>query len=276
MRRLKNTELVDGFAFDETTVERARMFLDANDQVSIYGYSSLLEQLADAFRNQGLSVPAGKVQAVWNGAEAVTAEQSEAFHAVFGREIQNQYGGREFGALAYQTSDSDGLNLLRPNVFAEIVDDAGQPCVPGEIGRIVLTTLIGKGTPFLRYENGDLGTYAANGVDESGIFKLSSLEGRLSGMVRLNGGRVVHNAFWGMLIKEFAGVDQFQVRQARDRSIAILLKGERISPVDEQRLRMLLENTLKETPLTISWVDKIPLTREGKLIQVHSDVDAAS
>lgn len=271
LTNLRNVRTVAGFAFDSSTVEQTKAFLNRHEQVAIYGYTSLLDQLARALQDQRYVVPENKVVAAWSGAEAVEREQAERFEDVFGTRIRNQYGGREFGAIAFEDGNNGPLKLLRPNVFIEIVDDAGRPCGPGEVGRILITTLHGRGTPFLRYENGDLGRYDISDLDESGIGALASIEGRKSGLVRLKNNRVVHNTFWGMLIKEFPQVKQFQVRQHRDQSIVIRLRGERLSDEDEQRLRGLVGNMVMDTPFRLEWVDKIPLTREGKLIQVHSE-----
>ena len=56
-----------------------------------------------------------------------------------------------------------------------------------------------------------LGTYAAAHNTEAGITALDSLQGRVSGLLRLPNGKVIQNIFWNHLVKEFPEVHQFQV-----------------------------------------------------------------
>ena len=50
------------------------------------------------------------------------------------------------------------LHVHAENVIFEVLNDNDQPCVSGETGRVVLTTLHNFRNPFIRYEIGDLVT----------------------------------------------------------------------------------------------------------------------
>jgi phenylacetate-CoA ligase len=41
-------------------------------------------------------------------------------------------------------------------IYAEILDDADRPCAPGEVGRVVVSTLHNYAMPLFRYDLGDL------------------------------------------------------------------------------------------------------------------------
>jgi len=69
-------------------------------------------------------------------------------------------------------------------------------------------------------------------------------------------------------MKEFTEVRQFQIVIKNDGSLLFLLKGEGFSVDRERHLRKIIADFLGDLPIRITWVDSIPLTRQGKLIQV--------
>jgi phenylacetate-CoA ligase len=194
--------------------------------------------------------------------------QVELFKRAFGVPILNRYGGRELSVTAFQEAEGAPLRLLRPWLFLEIVNDAGKPAAPGEIGRLLLTSTICRGTPFLRYDIGDLGVYAADHHDESGIRSIRTLHGRHSGSLRLDDGRTISCLYWNHLLKDYPEVAQFQVRVSRDGRISLLLAGRGFSMARSEQLRATLQLMLRDQHADLRWVETIPRTAQGKLVQV--------
>jgi phenylacetate-CoA ligase len=130
------------------------------------------------------------------------------------------------------------------------------------------TSTVCRGTPFLRYEIEDLGAYARDGQDESGVVWLSELHGRSSGLLQLPDGRKVSNLYWNHLFKDIPGIKQFQVVLRANGLVKILLCGAEIPTDAEQHLRTVLGNFLRDIPVDIERVDHIPLTKQGKRVHV--------
>ena len=107
----------------------------------------MLEFVAGRVLELGKQVPSGMVRVAWNGGEMLFPEQVAVFKKAFGVPILNLYGGREFSAIACQYKADDPLYVLRPWQFVELVDENGKPVGPGEIGRIICTSTICRGTP---------------------------------------------------------------------------------------------------------------------------------
>jgi phenylacetate-CoA ligase len=172
--------------------------------------------------------------------------------------------------MACQFQSGQDLRVLRPWLFVEIVDHDGKPARPGEPGRMLWTSTICRGTPFLRYEVGDLATYVADGHDESGVHKICELQGRTASLLQLPNGRVINNLFWNHLFKEFSEVEQFQVvvRGPDPNELRILLRGNGFSPSREAQCRRTLDGLLGDIPKQLVWVQQIPRTAQGKLLQV--------
>jgi phenylacetate-CoA ligase len=265
---LLNYWLIDGYSLDRKTVDSVLKLVARHSLVAIYGFTSMLEFVAREVLRSGDLPPSGKVHTAWNGGEMLFETQSELFRQAFGVPILNFYGGRELSAMACQSSAESPLHVLRPLVFVEIVDDNGNPVQPGTTGRLIWTSTVNRGTPFLRYDVGDVGCYGTGDYDESGICGIRELQGRQAGLLKLPNGKTINCIFWNHLFKEFPEVEQFQIALLRDQQIHLRLKGQPFTSQRENECRQTLKHLLGQTPVTISWLEKIPLTQQGKLVQV--------
>ncbi|HLO69046.1 MAG TPA: AMP-binding protein [Holophaga sp.] len=257
----------DGFALDP---ERGRAFLAqiaaCPRPCAVYGYTSLLAAVARQALEEGIRIPAGRVATAWNGGETLFPEQSERFREAFGVPIQNYYGGREVGGMAFQRQGEVDLQVLRPFIFLEVVDAEGRACPPGEPGRLLVTSTVNRGSPFLRYEIGDLASHPAGASGPSGIRRLEGIQGRVSSTLRLKG-RSVSSIYWNHLFKDYPEVRAFQVRGRGD-SLRILLEAPGLPEAALGRIRATIAGFLGELPVDIGLVDAIPLSATGKLIHV--------
>ena len=260
--------LVDGYHLTRQTVERVLSLIRHHQPVAIYGFTAMLEHVARETLAMGACPPPGSVYLAWNGGEMLFPEQSEIFQRAFGVPILNCYGGRELPAIASQHKAGNPLHITRPWNFIELVDDSGKPVGPGEPGRVICTSTICRGTPFLRYEIGDLADYDAADCDESGIRALREILGRTASVVALSNGKRIHTLYWNHLMKEFKEVRQFQIIIKNDGGLLFLLKGDGLTTDREAQLRTILEDFIGNLPVKLQWVDSIPLTRQGKLVQV--------
>jgi len=87
-------------------------------------------------------------------------------------------------------------------------------------------------------------------------------------VARLKNGNVVQNTYWNHLFKELPEVRQFQVVIEPTGGLTFLLVGTGFSEAREAGLRRVLEGFLGIQALEFQWVERIPLTAQGKLIQV--------
>jgi phenylacetate-CoA ligase len=267
--RLSRLREVDGFALTDETARRVHEQLLSNPGgAAIYGFSSMLDHVAAAVQRRGWPVPPGLVRVAWNGGEMLHDEQVSRFREVFGVPIRNYYGGRELGTIAAQREGGGPLHLVRPYVFVELVDEQGAPVEPGRAGRVIVTSTDGRGTPFLRYDIGDVASCSAEAVDVSGVTRLDALLGRAGSVLQLPNGAIVSNNYWNHLFKEIEEVVQFQVRLRPDGSLRLNFVGRPFAQSREAWLRGVLGAFLGPMPIEIAWVDAIPPTRLGKRLQV--------
>jgi len=59
--------------------------------------------------------------------------------------------------IAFECRYKDGLHICEDHLLLEVVDPrGGAPCLPGEVGEVVLTTLTARAFPLIRFRTGDL------------------------------------------------------------------------------------------------------------------------
>lgn len=87
--------------------------------------------------------------------ETVTPEDRELVQEALGAKISNRYSSEEFGLMAIQCHKYDHLHSTQFHNYIEILDDAGNPCPPGVIGNVVVTSLQNRAQPMFRYLLGD-------------------------------------------------------------------------------------------------------------------------
>jgi phenylacetate-CoA ligase len=267
--RLARLIEVDGFSLTDETARRVYDALRAaGGGAAIYGFSSMLDHVAAVVERRGWPVPQGLVGTAWNGGEMLFDEQVARFRRVFGLPIRNYYGGRELGTIGAQREAGGPLHLVRPFVFVELIGDDGRPVEPGTPGRVIVTSTENRGTPFVRYDIGDVAMCRAEGMDASGVTRLDALLGRTASILELPSGAKVNNIYWNHLFKEVDEIAQFQVRLRADGTLRLDFVGRPFEPQREAWLRGILGRFLGPIPVEIAWVEAIAPTRLGKRLQV--------
>ncbi|WP_052343619.1 phenylacetate--CoA ligase family protein [Bacillus massiliigorillae] len=84
----------------------------------------------------------------------------EVIEAAFKAPVFNRYGSREVGDIACECERHKGLHISSPTHFVEILREDGSSAEPGEVGEIVITSLMNYGMPLIRYRIEDMGCWA--------------------------------------------------------------------------------------------------------------------
>jgi len=112
-----------------------------------------------------------------------------------------------------------------------------------------------------------MGSYEATHMDAAGLWALAAVNGRISSMLKV-GGHTISNLFWNHLLKDYEEVRQFQVVSHEDGSLTLRFRGAGFEQAREAQLRGILNEFLGPVPVAFQWMEQIPLTRAGKLLQV--------
>ncbi|HWQ19327.1 MAG TPA: phenylacetate--CoA ligase [Methanotrichaceae archaeon] len=92
------------------------------------------------------------------GAEPWSDEARKDLEESLGIKAFDSYGLSEmFGpGVAFECQEQNGLHIWEDHYLIEILDEAGEPCAPGEPGELVMTSLTKEAMPLLRYRTGDV------------------------------------------------------------------------------------------------------------------------
>src|SRR5262245_47593027 len=77
--------------------------------------------------------------------------------ATIGAPVEQGYGLNEIGVVATRCS-AGRYHVHIDHCHVEILDDDGEPCPPGESGRLIVTGVRNLAMPLIRYDTGDIAT----------------------------------------------------------------------------------------------------------------------
>lgn len=215
------------------------------------------------------------LQAVTTMSEALDDDTRAACVADWGVPVHDIYSAQEAGIVALQCPEG-GYHAMAESVLLEILDDAGRPCAPGEIGRVVVTPLQNFASPLIRYALGDYAEAAAPCGCGRGLVTVRRFLGRVRNMLVLPGGEKIWPSFGSRGLTAIAPVRQHQIVQTAPAELEARLIVERALTAEEEgRLAVHLTARLP-VPMRVrfAYPDAIPRSAGGKFEDFISQVDA--
>jgi len=133
--------------------------------------------------------------------------------------IVNRYGSTEQGGTMIECRDGSGFHSAVPDqLFHEIVDDASGRRLPdGEPGMLAVTHLNRRGTVFLRYKVGDVGSLDNSVCPHCGrtSVRLSSTPVRTGDIIKIRGA-LVNLGNLKERLDQMRGIDEYQIVVTRE------------------------------------------------------------
>ncbi|VAX34859.1 FIG00929056: hypothetical protein [hydrothermal vent metagenome] len=240
----------------------------------IVGYTNPLYNFAQfvGSRTKVKFQPKGIISA----AEKLHEFQREKIKEVFGASVFNTYGSREFMLIASECEQHQGLHINIENLFVEVVDERGTPVKPGEAGDILITDLHNYGMPFIRYKIGDMAIASDRECPcGRGLPLFEDVVGRSLDMIKTPDGRSVPGEFFPHLMKEFKGINRFQVIQNELNRLKIkIIKDDKLfNDADFKFMKNEIIKVMGEgIEIDFDFVDDIPLTKTGKFRVTISNI----
>ena len=192
--------------------------------VVLQGYVSALDLLAAHVAEVG---GAGfEPRVVRTAAETLDPARRARIERAFGAPVRDMYGSRESASMAADGPDGR-LYVLGHGRVLEIVDAAGAPVPPGVPGRVLVTDLTNRAFGLIRYENGDVASWAPPGkTDAAWPFPvLERVWGRTSDFLTTPGGGYVHGEWFTHLFYGRTDVRRFQVVQPHAGRVDVRTEG---------------------------------------------------
>lgn len=210
---------VDAGAMDEADLERFADGIRRIRPTMLWGYAHSLHEFALAVERNGWAVPPPR--AISSTAAPLTTTQAADVERILGAPIYETYRAAEVSLIAGQCEFRRGMHIQADHKLLEVIDDSGRAVSDGEPGEIVVTDLINRAQPMLRYRLGDIGVIDPSPCACGRPFPvLLSLLGRSNDVIRTRQGLVSIYSFASAFSKHPA-IRQYQIHQLEDYSLVL-------------------------------------------------------
>jgi phenylacetate-CoA ligase len=210
---LERATYLDTLKMDAAAIERFTRALLRRPPSLLFGHAHSLYLFAEFLRDRepGLIRPRGII----SSAMVLHDWERRTIEDVFQCPVTNRYGCEEVGLIACQCERHAGLHVNADAIHVEVLRGDGTPAQPGEPGRVVVTDLVNRAMPIIRYQVGDMATVSAAGCScGRGLPVLERVEGRIADYVVTPRGELISGI---SLTENFAvmvpGVAQLQIVQ---------------------------------------------------------------
>jgi phenylacetate-CoA ligase len=210
------------------------------------------------------------------GAERLWPHDRESMQRAFGPDVYETYGCREVMLIGSECNQHDGLHLSMETLIVELLvrdpaTGATRPARPGEVGEVVITDLHNLAQPLIRYVGGDSAVARAPGPCKCGLTlpRIGPIEGRVTDTLHDGKGNPVNGLLFSILfVSVVEHATQFQIRQKKTGEVSMRIvpavKGGKMPPEAEQLSYGFLRKYLPGVPVSIDYVDDIPVGAAGK------------
>jgi phenylacetate-CoA ligase len=264
---------IPAFEVDSKSILKTINKLNRKKPLLLDGYAESLNLIA-SFLNQAEIEIKFQPKAIMSSAQALPDETRIQIERAFKSKVFDKYGSREFSGIAYECMAHKGHHVMEESYIVELlVND--RPARPGEIGEVVITDLLNRAVPMIRYRIGDLAVAMdneANCVCGRSHMRIGRIEGRTQAIVHCANGTWLPGTFFAHFFKGYEDcVRFFQIHQSQKGEFELkMVKGSCFSIEKFDELMRDLRKYVGETKIDVVEVDEIPMVRTGKRSPVVS------
>lgn len=243
----------------------------SHSSVYIYGYASVLTDLAEFALEQGVALP--NVKGVMSSAEKLHDWQRECISRAFSCPVFDQYGSREVPCIACEC-EAGGMHLMTHSAYVEFAPEPGT-----DHQNVIVTCLTNHGMPFIRYEIGDFAAPLDTTCSCGRGFPLMKMDiGRSCDSFITPEGDSIYGTYFVRQLYGIQGITSFQYRQRQpDQILLQIVPGKGFS--DDSRTQVaaveqrIHDEISQAIALEVKVVDEIPKTSGGKHRHVICEID---
>jgi len=238
----------------------------------VWGYAGVLYEMAQAALHHGVRMH--KPRFVISSGETLHTFMRPVIEEAFGCRAYDYYGSTEAGRVAGECH-AGNMHTFDFSCRVEVLDSSGQPSLPGQEGRLILTPLHNYAMPLIRYDSADM---AEVGPSECAcgcqLPTLSRIVGRTVEFFITRTGSLISGAGISKLIRSCPWIMGFQALQQDTDQITIFfcrVAESAVSQADIERVNTGIGDLLG-AQCCLDWqeVKEIPRTPNGKRPYVRS------
>ena len=228
---LRNEIALNAFHMTEADMRAYTETHNAFRPEFVLAYAQSIYQWARFIEAAGLQVAPPK--AIMTSATNLEPDMRATIERVFGARVYDRYGSREVGDIACENGDGKGLVVAPRTQFVEVVDAAGRPVPPGELGDVVVTLLTNRAMPLIRYRIGDAARMAPGPLGDIAWPRLTEIAGRVTDIFYTADGEQIYGGYFTRMFYRMPSVAQFQiVQEAYDHMVLRIVPARHASEAD--------------------------------------------
>lgn len=276
---LINDGLTNGFEIRPESVPEYFEYWKRWRPKCIFGYPCSFSLMAAFARQQGIDLTRLKrhgLKVISTTSEMLTDVDRELIETAFGVPVFDSFGLREGGLVGHEC-DRGVMHTMDEQVLLETIDPDTLEPTDGE-GELVLTNIVSKVMPVIRYRTGDIVTLSDAPCQcgrTLGSVKISG--GRAADFVVTSDGKWVAGYFIIYICRSVPGIVKFQLTQRQRGKITVRVVTDGEFPADGcERVKRGVEQRLdSDDEITVEQVDDIKPAKSGKYRPVIGDLAAA-
>jgi len=224
----------------------------------LVGYVGAIDIFASFLEQKGYHL--NELCMIWTTSAPLPKIKRAFLEKIFECEVYTQYGSCEFYWIAAECKQKCGLHIASDIRHVEVVK--GNNVVgDNEYGDLIVTDLVNKAFPLIRYRLGDRGRLIRKPCSCGLPFPLMDyVQGRITDNIKLHNGTTIPGEFWTTIFDDFTDkIKSFQVFQ--DNKYTITVKYEPHKGVDYSTAIAIVRDRLHEK----IGKDEILYIAEGKI-----------
>ena len=209
--------------------------------------------------------------------DAIGEEARRRIEERFEIPVIGVYNAHETLDIAFECEHRAGYHVNVDICPVRIVDSAGRDLPDGEVGDVVVSNLVNRGTVLINYRIGDRGAILPGGCRCGRKLPLLDLaEGRVNAWIRMDNGRPVHGMDIRIVLKDEPDVRQFRIVQVDTNRLAVSVVPELAADPDALRGRIsegLQDLVGPGAAIEVEFKDHIPPSHSGKRQEIVSLIE---
>lgn len=234
----------------------------------LWSTPSILQIIAQRLKERGIAL---RFPCVFLTSEMVSEVQKQLFLSWVGKEIVGLYGAIESPSLGFDFGLQGRFEVFPNSNLFEFAPQVARE-VEEKVGRVIITNLINRTTPIIRYELNDLAELG----DDPGFGRkhIGRIIGRQDDILELGQGRFLAHHHAHEMFMDFHECDMFRFVQTKDQAIRLKLKIPKGSdPAQVEKLaRCRWEKRFAGVPLAVEFVEYFevdPCTGKFKNMEIE-------
>lgn len=257
---------LDTMNLNEESMGRFAEVLERRRPGGLFGHSHSLFVFSRFIDENSIKVPA--LRSIVATSMMLLESERKLIEKVFKCAVTNRYGCEEVGLIACECDRHEGLHVNSEHVVVELLRPDGTPVGPGEEGEVVVTDLINKGMPLIRYAIEDVAVWSdepcACGRSSP---RLKKVVGRVADfLIRRDGSLVAGVSLVEKTLTAISGLEQLQIVQDEIARFTLnVVPSQSFSAASRLELERVIYDVFgKDIDLQTRTMDRLPQERNSK------------